>query len=328
MRIGMNPEKTKNTKLIHKPHRVIIPVYIPNTEEDYYKNSLAVLKLCLDSLIATINPDQTNITIINNASCSEVDKLLESYHLGGHIQKYVKLAENRGKVEPVLSEAMASYEDYITISDADVLFQNGWLQESMKLFDMFSPAVVMPLPVPNNFSMNNLSCFNKAWLTGKLKFGKVVAKDDLILFEESIGTTKLMERFYNKQYYIEKNGVKACLGAGHFVATYNRKLFDFINRSKKVEFVFKSGGEREYLDNLSKTTGTCRLSTIKPYVYHMGNTVPNREISFEISDFKQNNIVFPDLPALRRRSYYSQLMNRILYKIYRIYANRFFKEKA
>jgi cellulose synthase/poly-beta-1,6-N-acetylglucosamine synthase-like glycosyltransferase len=180
MRIGTNPKKLNVKKLIHKPHRVIIPVYILNLEEEYFKNALEVLKLSLDSLLATTNPEQTNITIINNNSCNEVDNFLEEYFQKSAIDKYVKRTQNRGKVETILSEALGSYEDFITIADADVLYWPGWLEESMKLFTRFSPGVVMPLPAPNHYAMYNLYCFNKSWLLGKLNWGQVVAKENLI----------------------------------------------------------------------------------------------------------------------------------------------------
>ena len=67
MRIGVNPEKIKKTKILYKIHRVIIPVFIP--EKDlYFENSFEVLKKCLKSLLKTIDADKTNITIINNNS--------------------------------------------------------------------------------------------------------------------------------------------------------------------------------------------------------------------------------------------------------------------
>lgn len=326
MRIGTNPKKLNVKKLIHKPHRVIIPVYIPNLEEEYFKNALEVLKLSLDSLLATTNPEQTNITIINNNSCNEVDNFLEEYFQKSAIDKYVKRTQNRGKVEPILSEALGSYEDFITIADADVLYWPGWLEESMKLFTTFSPGVVMPLPAPNHYAMHNLYCFNRAWLLGKLNWGQVVAKEDLIQFEKSIGVAKSMERFYRKQYYLKKNGVKACLGAGHFVATYDRQLFDFIDRSKKVKYIFQNGLEAEYLDNLSKITGACRLSTVQPYVYHMGNTIPDIALLSRLDKINKSDLVFPVLPKRKYRSVFSQFLDRVLYKMYRIYSKVIIKD--
>lgn len=316
MRIGVNPEKLKPKRLNHKPHRVIMPVYIPNLEEEYFKNALDVLKLCLDSLLATTNPEQTNITVINNASCGEVDEYLERLFQEGKIDKYVKRRENRGKVEPVLSEAMGSYEDYITITDADVFFKEGWLFETMKIFKNYQPGVVMPLPVPNNYKMNNIFCLNRAFFSKKMKYGKIVDKNDLIEFERSVGSSGLMNRFYDRQFHFEKNGVYACLGAGHFVATYDRQLFDFVDRLKKVKYIFKNGQEREYIDNLTNLTGTCRLSTIKSYVYHMGNTIPDFPFNNVNKLKKSKTIDFPDMPKRMLRSNLDLFINKIIHKLH------------
>ena len=48
-RRGINPEKLNPKQLNYKLHRVIIPFYIPNVTEEYYKESVAVLDLCLKS---------------------------------------------------------------------------------------------------------------------------------------------------------------------------------------------------------------------------------------------------------------------------------------
>ena len=42
MRIGTNPAKTNNKIEAHSYHRVIVPVFIPNLEEDYFKESFGV----------------------------------------------------------------------------------------------------------------------------------------------------------------------------------------------------------------------------------------------------------------------------------------------
>jgi hypothetical protein len=64
MRIGENPEKQKSKKLSYKLFRVIIPVYIPNEESEYFKNAFFVFKKSIYSLLGTIDVENTNITII------------------------------------------------------------------------------------------------------------------------------------------------------------------------------------------------------------------------------------------------------------------------
>ena len=71
MRIGNNPEKNSNKLEIDSYHRIIIPVYIPNLTEDYFKDGLKILKLCLGSLLHTIHA-KTRVSLINNGCCEEV----------------------------------------------------------------------------------------------------------------------------------------------------------------------------------------------------------------------------------------------------------------
>ena len=318
MRIGTNPEKLNVKELAHKPHRVIIPVYIPNLEEDYFKNALDVLKICLDSLIVTTNPEQTNITVINNASCKEVSDTLEKYFNENKIDRLVKLSENRGKVEAVLSEAKASFEEYITISDADVFFKEGWLEASLKIFDAFKPGVVMPMPTPNNYSMHNTHCFVRHFWSRTLKYDSAVDKMILIDFEKSVGSQGLMKKYYERQFYLEANNVRATLGAGHFVATYDRSLFDFIPQ-KKVNYVFQNGQERDYLDILTTETATCRLGTSKAYVVHLGNQASM--FSGTTKTRPDKKLYFPELPRRRR----SPEIMKIFYKFSYAMTKRFYR---
>jgi hypothetical protein len=45
-------------------------VYIPH-QEGYFKDSLKILQLCINSLVATVHA-KTCISIVNNGSCDDV----------------------------------------------------------------------------------------------------------------------------------------------------------------------------------------------------------------------------------------------------------------
>ena len=75
MRIGFNPHKDKIQVASDYFHQVIIPVYIPN-QEGYFKDSFAILKLCLESLFKTIH-EKTFVTIVNNGSDISVANYLD-----------------------------------------------------------------------------------------------------------------------------------------------------------------------------------------------------------------------------------------------------------
>lgn len=132
MRIVSNPEKKQLSRITYKPHRVIVPVYIPDSKEDYFKNLFEIFKISINSLINTTDKELTNITIINNKCKPEVTNYIDCLVKESKIDKHVKLSNNYGKVYTVLTEARASLEPFITISDADVFFYNNFINMGVK----------------------------------------------------------------------------------------------------------------------------------------------------------------------------------------------------
>lgn len=310
MRIGSNPEKVMATKLEYKKHRVIIPVYIPNVEEDYFLESLDIFKFSITSLLATIDLEITNISIINNNSCDSITEIIKQMLSDKKIDRHIHLRQNRGKVEPVLAEVLASSEAFITISDADIYFRKGWLERSLDIFAAFPNAgVVSPIPVPNLFSYENDCCIAENFVRNKLKFKSIIPQISLMNFEQSIDSPGLLKRFYKRQLVLESGEVTACLGAAHFVATYRRDIF-LQNVKRKVPYVFINGLEREFIDRLANDVGLWRLSTVDSLVYHIGNRLLK---SIEQHDMKYyvGSIIFPPLNSCSNNFFYNKILSKI-----------------
>jgi len=280
MRIGVNPEKDKETKLVHKNHRIIIPFWIPNVEDEYFKNQPEVLRLCLKSLTETIDIEKTNITLINNNSCLEASNIAKEFVSKGLIDKYIVRSENRGKLENVLSEVRASYENFITISDADFLFSPGWESEVFSIMETFPYAGMVTCYPAAHLAYQ----YNCNIILHPLKIGKIVTDEDVDLFEKGHGhpidkglysykKLKLKYIWRDKQYYLKKNNQIALLGAVHALATFRKEVTNRFN-PKLVEYIFKRGYEEEYIDMIVEKSGYLRLSTAKLFAYHMGNTIP------------------------------------------------------
>lgn len=291
MRIGVNPEKKKKDKIRIYRHRVIIPVYIPESEELYFKNLFEVLKVSLDSLFKTIDSNETKISIINNSCKSEVTDYLNDLLVNRKIDKHILFAQNYGKIYTVLSEAKASVESYITIADADVFFMNNWEARVFEVLNNFDKAgVVSPQPSPHLTYYNNYSLFGNFFT--KVKRGNIVKSKSFKLFEDGINNDKIFDsNKYNwkqNQFYLEKNDIKACVGSGHFVATY-KNIFKKLP-SHNPKYVFRAGDENIFIDTPFDQLGFYRLSTIDSYVYHLGNKVPNWVIKYEHLDQLQINI--------------------------------------
>lgn len=275
MRVGVNPEKYKFEKNKLRYHRVIIPVFIPKSTDDYYQESIQVFDSCLNSLFQTINFSTTAVTVVNNGSSEGVSSKLNNLLKEGVIDKLVDFSDNRGKVYAALSEARASYEPYITISDADVLFFSNWEKAVFKIYKSFPKAgVVSPLPSQNLALYKNNSVFFDKFAAGKIKYAKKVSDEDCELFLKGMGNMALHKRinrpfsWKEKQYFLEKNAV-AILGANHFVATYRKEIFK-VNSIFPVE-KFSKGYEEYFLDDIADKAGFYRLSTPSTYAFHMGN---------------------------------------------------------
>jgi hypothetical protein len=298
MRVGVNPAKNIDNELKQYSHRIILTVFIPE-ESGYYVNSFEVLRLCLDSLFATIDLRYSRVTIIDNDSCESVRKYLIGFLNGGKIDRLTLNNDNRGKVEAVLSAILGSSEDFITISDSDIFFKAGWVDATVDIFNGYPKAgVVSPLPLPHLLLYYNVICFNYNFLLGKIRHGKILDEDE---YDEFYLDIKFNERkpldynFYkDHQFYLMSNGIKSILGAGHAVATYNRKIFAGVTMPK-VPVVFANKLEREYLDEVSERQGFWRLATASFYAYHMGNKpghmlqVEQRTPNKNFADCKKQN---------------------------------------
>lgn len=272
MRVGYNPHKDKVQESLDYLHQVIVPVYIPS-EEGYFKDSFVILKLCLESLLATVHA-KTFISIVNNGSCVIVVDYLNDLFERKKIQELIH-TENIGKLNAILKGLAGNDIELVTISDSDVLFLPNWQKETVKVFATVPQAGVVGI-VPQ-FKMYESNCGNVLFDTlynSKLQFVPVKNKDALIRFYDSLG----WDRNYNQDYLaynlaLEINSeLSVLIGSGHFVATYKKDIFDTI-----ITYIgYKMGGNSEgYLDRLPLEKDYWRLTTADNHGYHLGNTIEN-----------------------------------------------------
>lgn len=275
MREGNNPEKNKEEKNILKPHRVVVVFYIPESDEDFYNEMDIVLDKCLQTLTLTINPETTNITLINNNSSKKVKAVVDKF--SHQIDKYVFYSENKGKVYAVLNEVRAVYEPFVTITDADILFYNGWEKAVFETYKQFPLAgVVSPMPLPYLTFYYNHNIFGFNTLKGNLKYGKYVADEDIDLYLQGTNLPNLVERKtkYNwreKQIVLQKKDYISVVGAYHVVSTYRTEQFRNIYTFPDLKF--KNSYELYFIDALSEGKGLIKLSTLKTFAYHIGNKI-------------------------------------------------------
>ena len=149
MRIGLNPNKDILHEETQFLHQVILPVYIPH-QNDYYKESFEVFRICIESLLKTIH-DKTFISVVNNGSCEEVMQYLDTLYKDKKIHELIH-TENIGKVNAIFKALAGNNIKLVTISDSDVLFLNNWQNETIAIFNAFPNAGVVGLvPQFRNF---------------------------------------------------------------------------------------------------------------------------------------------------------------------------------
>jgi hypothetical protein len=314
MRIGTNPEKEKKEIELDSYHRIVIPVYIPHFD-GYFKEAFQVFKLCLESLLLTIN-NKTRITIYNNNCHIDVKEYIDKkYNEFELIDQVFHSKENLGKINAILSAVKGNLEPLITISDADVLFKNGW-QESVEEVFLGFPEAGMVSPVPGSRAYRSYTSNNWAYsiFKAKLSFQNVKDKEALINFDKSLGNeNKLYNQIHLEKHLIiqnKKSKTKAVMGCGHFVATMRREVFD--KGTNRPAFIkIQNGVENIFIDIPNEKMGYLRLATQDNFAYHMGNSIEDwMKKEFNKLNFSKNHY-FVDIKKISK----SKKLNKLYFLI-------------
>ena len=270
MRVGFNPNKDKVLQQSEFFHQVIVPVYIPN-QQDYFRDSVKILKLCLESLFKTSH-SYTYFSIVNNGSCAEVSDYLVKLKQENKIHELIETTAV-GKLNAIFKALSGHQFSLVTVTDADVLFTNTWQEASYEVFKKFPRAgAVSPLPSAKSYNIFTSNIFAENFFSKSLKFTSVKDSHSLIMFAKSIGNEEFYNSCHLSEYLtIEKAGLKAVVGASHFVCTYRGEIF----WDRKLNFSkYSLGGDSEhiFLDKAVVKKGLWRLAVEENFVYHMGNT--------------------------------------------------------
>lgn len=315
MRVDFNPNKDKILEPNDFFHQVIVPVYIPN-QEGYFKDSFIILQYCLESLFKTSH-SKTYFSIVNNGSCEEVIDYLDDLFKKNKIQELIHTF-NIGKLNAVLKGIAGQQMPLITITDADVLFLNGWQKATYEIFETFSKAgAVSTTPssrLVRHFTSNVL--FRNV-LSSQMRFTQVSNPEAMKSFAKSIGKKDLYNEYHLKEYLtISKGNVKAVIGASHFVATYRGSIFDNLQQRNSI---YNLGGnsESDILDKPVVEQGYWRLSTEDNYTYHMGNIVEPwmEECLNTIIDQRDIAVPGPNFKKTNNSKVFNYVKEKIFFKL-------------
>ncbi len=294
MRVGVNPAKLDFQLEKKYHHRIIIPVFIPNFE-GYFKEIFEVYKVCIASAFKTQH-GRSAITIVDNGSCQEVKDWLKEEYEAGVIETLISHRDNIGKVDAILGAARSCREDIITVSDSDILFRLGWQEAVEDVFLNFEKAgSVAPFPITRHMYYFS-TAVAKAAMKNELKFS----------FEASEYPNDIEDIYhcyewdFKKSYdgvlpIVRKNGRQAVMGSGHQIMSIRRDVI--FKLPQEPSFIkISNGSEVNWIDKPIDEMGFWRLSTVRPWVAHMGNNLTeSNKKEFELLEV---NSSIPDLIEL------------------------------
>jgi len=317
MRKGKNLSKDVLLPISNSYHRIIIPLYIPE-EEGYYKDAFTIFTYCLISLHKT-SSSNIKVSVVSNGSCDKVHERLFELQQEGSIDELIIEKENIGKVNSILKALRTAQERLITITDADVLFDNDWEKEVVNIFKAFPKAgAVSPVPVfRTHFRLTSNIWFDHLF-SSRLKFRPVKDPQSMTLFANSIGWPWLDIKYKDVIATLKsKDDTIAVLGSSHFVCTYKREVFGKIPENNSV---YKLGGDSEYLytDLPVLKMGGYRLATYGNYAYHLGNVLEEWMVQKEdgIKVQKKEMNISKELKILKSRPFYYFFTEKIFKKIF------------
>lgn len=274
MRKGINPSKQAKLLEAVYHHRVVIPVYIPDSGEDYYAELDQVLKLCVESLVATAD-NRLAITLVNNGSHDGIIEIMDQWHRAGIVDTVIHHAHNIGKIDALIGAARGAREPLITLCDADIFFRRGWQKAVEEVFLNFPDAgSVSPIPTRTGLFYGTSPALRKI-LLGKYRFRFEALPENAADYDryfQSINWRPEEGSSLKKWPIISTNsGFEAIVGSGHQILTIKRSIL--MNHLPKNPSFCLIGGNSEYLyvDEPVEKSGCLRLATMNNYAYHMGN---------------------------------------------------------
>lgn len=331
MRIGSNPQKQEGKITLTTHHRVVVVVYIPN-EEGFYKDSFDVFKMCLNSLISTIN-SKAALTIVNNGSHKKVFDFLNGYLIENKIDTLISHNTNIGKIDALIGAARGAREKYITLTDSDILFVKGWQEKVEEVFTVFpNVGSVSPIPVRTGLYAGTSSVL-KEILYRKINFKFIPIPENFIdynKFLESINWDLEIQEDKNWPV-IEKNGISAVIGSAHQVLTIDRDILFKTTPSNPSLILVGNLSEHNYVDVPIDKAGKLRLSTYNNYAFHMGNklenwmeTIQENNMKCIVNKIKSDKIVTPssDLLNSKMKNKWYGLKKKIIKKIFSLFYSK------
>ena len=272
MRVGQNPEKELGAVKLPWTTRVVLPVYIPH-QNNYFAQSLQVLRLCLESLRLTTG-EETCVTVVSNGCSPQIVTQLSMMLDIGWIDELILSRRNLGKVGAIATVLKGANEQILAWSDSDVLFKTGWLDSVAEVFGTFPECgAVTPFPAVHlHWEHTSATTLGAAAARCITRQG-IVPAEDLKEYARSVGTPTLFRKEYQQsQWLVQRGMMRACVGAMHFICCIRKDVIRGMP-ARPCTAALNGKEDSDYLDLPAERLGYWRLSTSRSFVWHMGNSV-------------------------------------------------------
>ena len=259
----------------YDPKRLGIAVlsYIPS-HEGYFAQSLEILKVQIASIHHTTR--EFDLMVFDNGSSLEVQQELQSLQKEGLIHFLILSRFNLGKTGALNWILAGLQNELIGYADGDVLFRPGWFEKSLEILQAF-PSAGMISAQPSFFDA--LRGKGQAHLALKQAGDRYKITNETLdpsAVEEyghgiglSLEEIEDLKKTSNQIVEENKSGVRAVMGASHMQFIMPREV---ARRVIPLPATFAlSPKEDTVLNTNIDQAGFLHLSTLKPYVQHMGN---------------------------------------------------------
>jgi glycosyltransferase involved in cell wall biosynthesis len=278
MRTGKNPAKDGLPAYTPQRLGVALIVYIPFTE-GYFHNALEVFRYQIASLRATTS-EPFDLLVFDNGSCPEAVEVLQEFYDQKVIDWLVLSGHNMGKAGAWNWIFAAMPNELICYADSDVLFRPGWLEASLELLEAF-PLAGMIGAQPGFYDVmagggkaHQMLESSPEYALGEYQPAAEIV-DEYVLGIGAAGD--LAAQFQNislPSVTRIDSGIQAVIGASHMQFLIPRSVARQVAPLPATRGLLRK--ETMSIDYKVDDLGYLHLSTMKPYVFHMGNTVNER----------------------------------------------------
>ncbi len=277
MRSGSNPLKSQRSTPPPPPQITLCIInHIPSIS-GYWKESLDVLQLCINSVLENTEC-AVDLYIFDNDSCEEVKSYLISLLNYNKIDFLLLSNRNIGKIAAWNMLFRSVRSEYVAYADNDVYFYPGWEKEAINIFESFpNVGMVSGISVREKNQFHTSSTLEMLGEISEvtLEKGKFLSGEYLEDFRRSLGKDPLD---YEREPWSSIQDIRVTLGNQSAFVGANH--FQFLSKTEVIRSFLplpedKYLGREKLLDEKINDARLMRLSTIERFTHHVGNRLTN-----------------------------------------------------